>query len=304
MSRPAAPPFEQTTMPAAEVEIDVRRVARLLASQHPDLAARPIRPFANGWDNVMFRLGDDLLVRLPRRESAARLIEHESRCLPLVAPHLPIPVPTPLRHGEPGEGYPWRWNVLPWLEGEPADRAPVDRTSAELFGDFLAALHRPAPDDAPDNPFRGGPVSSRHEAIESRLARLRLETDVVTPAIEGCWLEGLEAPRATSPVWLHGDLHPRNVLVREGRISGVIDWGDVTSGDPACDLAGIWMLFEDAGARARLVESIADDAALLARARAWAVIFAAILLDTGLRGDSRQAENGRRIFARLEADTQ
>lgn len=300
MTRPAE--VHHASTPDAEVDIDVALVERLLAAQHPDLAGRSVRPFANGWDNAMFRLGEDLLVRLPRRALAAPLVEHEARCLPLLAPGLPIPVPTPVRHGEPGEGYPWRWNVLPWLEGEPADRAPIPAAAGDRFADFLEALHRPAPDEAPENAFRGVPLADRAAAFALRFERLRHEADVMTPVIEAAWRRGLEAPRATTRLWLHGDLHPRNVLVRDARISGVIDWGDVTAGDTASDLACIWMLFDDRGTRARLVERLAEDEGLFARARAWAVGFAAMFLDTGLRGDPRQAEIGRRTFARLEAD--
>ena len=297
MTRPPA-----TTTPEAEVEIDVSLVEGLLAAQHSDLATLSLRPFEHGWDNMMFRLGDDLLVRLPRRRVAAVLIENETRCLPLLAPRLPLTIPSPLRTGLPGEGYPWRWNVLPWIEGEPADRAPIATEEAGAFAAFLEALHHPAPGDAPPNAVRGVPLAERAEAFEERFARLRGGAEVMTPTVEAVWREGLLAPRSGSRVWLHGDLHPRNVLVRDSRIAGVIDWGDVTSGDPASDLASIWLLFEDPGARSHLVERLARDEALLLRARAWAVGFAAIFYETGLNGDARMAEIGRRTFARLEAD--
>jgi aminoglycoside phosphotransferase (APT) family kinase protein len=142
-------------MPSAEVTIDEELVRRLLGEQHPDLGALDLALVANGWDNVLFRLGEHLCVRLPRRAAAAVLIEHEQRWLPSLAPTLPLPVPVPIRRGRPGAGYPWAWSVCRWLPGEiAAGRVVADQQrEARRLGAFMAALHRTAPLDAPCNPF-------------------------------------------------------------------------------------------------------------------------------------------------------
>jgi aminoglycoside phosphotransferase (APT) family kinase protein len=161
-------------MPAAEVDTPSGLVRRLLAEQHPDLAGLTLEPAAHGWDNVTYRLGDELAVRLPRRALGADLIGHEQRWLPALAPPLPLPVPVPVRLGRPGCGYPWAWSVVPWLPGRPAAVAPpADPLAAAVtLGEFLGALHTPAPADAPVNPYRGVPLETRDGTVRERLARL------------------------------------------------------------------------------------------------------------------------------------
>src|SRR5215469_7389038 len=138
-------------MPAAEVDLSERLVRMLLAEQHPDLAHLPVELLANGWDNAMFRLGDSLAVRMPRRQLGARILVNEQRWLPVLASRLPLPVPAPVRIGLPGDGYPWAWSVVPFLPGEPASGTPAfdPREAAVAVGGFLGALHVPAPPEAP-----------------------------------------------------------------------------------------------------------------------------------------------------------
>jgi aminoglycoside phosphotransferase (APT) family kinase protein len=247
--------------PAAEVAIDETVIRRLLRAQHPDLADRSLRIVAAGWDNVLARLGDDLVVRLPRRALAAALVAHEQRWLPELAPRLPLPIPVPVRVGVPGEGFPWAWSVCPWFEGESAAVAALadaDAAAAAL-ADFLVALHRPAPADAPANPFRGVPLAARDPFVRGYLDSLGAAVDQDT--VRRRWAEACAlAPYAGAPVWLHGDLHPANLVVRDGVLAAVVDFGDVTAGDPATDLAVAWMLF-DAPARARFrsAAGVVDD---------------------------------------------
>jgi len=289
-------------LPPAEVEIDADLVRRLLEAQHPDLAGRPLMRVGEGWDNTMFRLGEDLVVRLPRREVAANLVRNEQRTLPTLAPRLPIPIPTPVREGRPSEFYRWSWSVIPWFEGKEAVSSPSLDADAERFVDFLRALHVPAPADAPENPVRGVPLAQRREAIETWFAALRPKTNVVTAAIEAAWNDAVAAPISETDVWLHGDLHGRNVLVRDGRFAAIIDWGDVTSGDDACDLASIWMLFEDPAVRANALDRYGADEPLRRRALGSAIGFAAVLLAHGRQGDPLLARIGANTFRRLEAD--
>ena len=230
-------------MPAADVDVTVELVRRLLAGQHADLAGQPVQFLANGWDNAMFRLGDDLLVRLPRREPAAQILLNEQRWLPMLAQRIQLPIPAPERTGRPAHGYPFSWSVVPYLPGEPAaDADSLDLADAAgSVGGFLGSLHAPAPPDAPANPFRGVPLADRADAVA---ANLRLLSDRVDrDAVQRAWSAALAAPVYSGPPrWLHGDLHPANILVSHGRVSGVIDFGDITAGDPATDLAVAWML--------------------------------------------------------------
>lgn len=257
-------------MPPADVDVSAELVRRLLAVQHPDLTGLPPELLASGWDNVLFRLGSDLVVRMPRRALAAALAEHEQTWLPVLAPQLPLPIPAPVRVGHPGLGYPWRWSVVPYLRGEIAARAefadPSDAAAA--LGAFLRALHRPAPGDAPANPFRGVALAQRDEAFRQRLAGL---SEIDADAVARVWSDALARPTWSRPaVWLHGDLHPANLLVHEGVLSAVIDFGDLTAGDPATDLAVAWMAFSAADRPVfRTAYGKADDDTW-ARARGWA----------------------------------
>lgn len=261
--------------PLHELTVDTHLVRALLRDQHPDLADRPLVVTAAGWDNVTVRLGADLAVRLPVRAQAARLVEHEQRWLPRLAPSLPVPVPVPVRTGRPGGGYPWRWSIVPWFVGTPADAVPpaARDTWAEQLAAVLGALHRPAPDDAPLNPYRGVPLAARDGAVIARIATSP-DAAVLGPA----WRDGLAAPRWDGPsVWLHGDPHPGNLLTGDGRLAAVLDFGDVTAGDPASDLATAWFCFGPAGRdrfwAAYAAASGSDEdhlAPLRRRARAWA----------------------------------
>jgi aminoglycoside phosphotransferase (APT) family kinase protein len=258
-------------MPAADLEISPGLVRDLLAAQHPDLVALPVAFFANGWDNALFRVGDRLVARLPRRALGAEIIHNEQRWLPRLAPALPIPTPYPERIGAPALGYPWPWSLVPYLPGEPAGVTELDwAATATAMGAFLRALHVPAPDDAPANPFRGVWVGERKDSFLKNL-------DTAGPRVDRgaalrVWQEAVSAPRfAGQPVWLHGDLHPLNILVSDGEVSAVIDFGDITAGDPATDLAVAWHLLPLSHHEAFWAVYGGADGALRARARGWAL---------------------------------
>ena len=270
-------------MPPAEVEVSADLVRRLLADQHPDLARLPVEFLANGWDNELYRVGDGLVARLPRRALGAQIIVNEQRWLPALAPRLPLPIPSPERTGVPACGYPYSWSVVPYLPGVPAATASSfdPAAAAAAVGGFLGALHVPAPADAPANPFRGVPLAQRAGTFAANLALIGGHVD--RDAVLRAWVAALTAPGYDGPpVWLHGDLHPANILVNNGQVSGVIDFGDITAGDPASDLSVAWMLlplrchdifwsaYQAAGRRA--------GDALRARARGWALNFAVVFL--------------------------
>jgi aminoglycoside phosphotransferase (APT) family kinase protein len=254
---------------------------------------------AAGWDNTPWRLGDDFLVRLPRRELAAGLALHEQRWLPELAPRLPLPIPEPVRVGRPGGRYPWPWSVVPLLAGSPGDQTPVTdpHDTAVRLGRFLRALHQEAPSDAPDNPYRSGTFASRTD-VDNRIATLASEIDV--DATRRTWDRAVTAgPWTGPPVWLHGDLHPANTLVAGGTLAAVIDFGDLCGGDPATDLAGAWMLLPTAvmGIFNRAYGGV--DADLERRSLGWAVIFGLILLEIGLRDRPTYEVVGRSTLDRV-----
>lgn len=288
--------------PAADIDITETLVKSLLREQHGDLEDLPLRFVDAGWDNVTWRLGEDLALRIPRRALAAQLIENEQKWLPKLAGHLPLPVPVPTRVGAAGCGYPWSWSVLPWLGGVAADLEEPDGRQGGALGGFLTALHIAAPDDAPENVVRGVPLSSRAAGVEERMQRLAAQTSFITPRILQLWHEALEAPIDVAATWLHGDFHARNVLVERGAISAVIDWGDITSGDRATDLASLWMLLADVRARDEAIEVCGKvSGATWSRAKGWAILFAVFLTDTGRVDNPRHALMGERIFSRLSA---
>jgi len=254
--------------PAAEVDVDVHLVDRLIRAQHPDLAG-PLTPAASGWDNAVYRLGTDLAVRLPRRQVAVELIVNEQRWLPVLAPHLPVPIPSPSRTGVPGEGYPWPWSITPWFAGRVAADVPVSgRTGlAAPLAAFMTALHRPAPAGAPVNPVRGVPLAARDSAVRARLRTLPRSGELLALWERLVALPSWDGP----PIWLHGDPHPANLLVNDdGGLAAVLDFGDLTAGDPATDLAAAWLVFDPAG-REAFRAGVAADELTWERARGWAL---------------------------------
>lgn len=285
-----------------EIEMDEPLARSLLRDQHPDLADLPLVRFEAGMDNTMLRLGDTFVLRAPRRELAARLIVNEQRVLSRLAARLPLAVPSPLRIGRPGRGYPWPWSVLPWLPGRSADLEPPREQAASTLVDFLSALHLPPSADAPSNAYRGVPLAERAAVTEARLDRIAETTDGVTRQVREAWRAALDTRPTREARWLHGDLHPRNVLVREGAITGVIDWGDVTVGDPATDLATLWMLFEQPATRTAALDRYGADPDTIRRARGWAVFFGAALLDPELLGDAQHATIGRTTLRRIDEE--
>jgi len=258
--------------PAAEIDITESLVRALLRSQHADLADEPLEVLANGWDNVIVRLGEELLVRLPRRELASQLMHNEQRWLPSLAPMLPLPISSPVRIGTPTAEYPWPWTISRWFPGRSAlTEAPTDPlAAAQALGEFVAALHVPAPPEAPANPYRGIPLADRNELTLGWIDQLGSTVD--GDQVRRCWAHHVALPRWSGPpLWLHGDLHPHNVVVHQGRVAAVIDFGDITSGDPATDLAIAWMLLPPAARPAFRDAARLPDEATWERGRGWAL---------------------------------
>lgn len=259
-------------------------VRSLLREQHPDLCGLSLRPVDGGWDSQMWRLGDDLGVRLPRTARCPELLAKERRWLPVLAPHLPLPVPVPVREGQPTAAFPQIWNIVTWVHGEPADRTPISN-GLELAR-FLRALHHNAPADAPVSADRGLPLTALTPDVGGWAEVLDGEAAFDVAEVVAAWERALSVPAWQGPpVWLHGDLHPANVLVRDGALAGVVDFGDMCAGDPATDLSAAWLLLP-AGTTGEFFKSCAyADEASIERARGWAILRAVGLIAIGRNGE-------------------
>jgi len=285
--------------PPAEVVVDEALVGRLLAAQHPDLADRSRRWAAEGWDNVTVRLGDDLAVRLPRRAAAVPLVEHEQRWLPTLADQIGVAVPRPVRMGRPDEGYPFPWSVVTWVPGTVTAEVPLGPAGAGDLGAFLRRLHRPGPDDAPRNPHRGVPLVHKTPGVVARLDRLVATGELsstVGAELARRWELAVAVPVDSAPTWCHGDLHPNNVVGGDGRLTGVLDWGDLGVGDPATDLAAPWLHLDPEHHGAVWSAYGRVSTATRARAEGWALFFGVVLTDTAADPFGRI---GRAVIARL-----
>jgi len=250
-----------------ELELDAALVRRLLAEQFPDWSGLPLeRIEPSGTDNAIFRLGDELSVRLPRRAGPTEPRSKELEWLPKLATLLPLEIPVPVAQGRPADAYPWFWEIHTWIDGE---TLPVEEIDAIQAARDLAALVRALQQIE----TRGGEPVGRGEPLAGRDSAFRhwLEHFDGDPRVTTEWERALAAPAWDGPpVWHHGDLDCRNWLVREGRIGAVIDWGSMGVGDPACDVMVAWKL-HSAAARDAFREALPTDAATWERARGWAV---------------------------------
>lgn len=265
-------------MHAEEVEIDVSVVGRLLAAQFPQWADLPIEPVASsGTVNAIYRLGEDMCVRLPRVHWWADDLEREIHWLPKLAPHLPLAVPKPLAKGNPDGGYPFSWAVYRWLQGEPwaPDRVRDMREAAVDLARFVAAMRGIDPTGGPPS-GRGRPLALRDGETRAAIESLRgiVDADSATAA----WEASLRAPAWDGvPVWTHGDLLPPNTLVDQGRLSAVIDFGGVGVGDPACDVIPAWSILSS-DARHVFRAALHVDDGTWERGRGWALHIALLII--------------------------
>ncbi|MFD4239971.1 aminoglycoside phosphotransferase family protein [Streptomyces sp. NPDC058542] len=273
-------------MTDTEIEITADLVRCLLREQHPDLAGLAVREVAGGWGNQMWRLGEELAVRVQRRDPTPELQLKERRWLPVLAPRLPLPVPTPVRFGEPSERFPQHWTVMTWVPGEPLDHGSISRGdhAADTLAGFLRALHVAAPADAPIAAgfrTRPGNCADSFETFFQAVAPDDLAADV-----RAVWDDAVAAPAWEGPpVWVHGDLHPANVVVSDGTLAGIVDFGDMFAGDPAWDLSAAWVLLP-AGTAPRFFDGYAHaDGAAVRRARGLAAMKSLFLMLMGQNGD-------------------
>lgn len=273
-------------MTDSEIEITADLVHGLLQEQHPDLAGLAVREVAGGWGNQMWRLGDDLVVRMPRTEGAPDLLRKECRWLPVLAPRLPLPVPNPVRIGEPSARFPKPWTIMTWVPGEPLDYTPISRGghAADTLARFLKALHVEAPEDAPISEDRGDHPKKYTDGFDHFFHAV--VPDDLADDVRAVWDDAVAAPEWEGAlVWVHGDLHPANVVVSEGTLSGVIDFGDMSAGDPAWDLAAAWVVLP-ADAASPFFDAYAQaDEGTIRRARGLAALKSLFLMLMGQNGD-------------------
>jgi aminoglycoside phosphotransferase (APT) family kinase protein len=290
-----------------EVDTDVSLVGRLLAEQFPRWADLPIEPVRSaGTDNAIYRLGDDMAVRLPRIPAATGQVDKEHRWLPSFAPLLPLAIPAPLAKGTPGERYPWHWSVYRWLEGENAtnERIADPRQAATEMAQFIAAIQRidttGGPSPGPHNTFRGVPLATRDAPTRAAIATLHGMLDV--NAATAAWEAALQVPAWHGPgVWIHGDLQSGNLLVQQGRLNAVIDFGCLGVGDPACDLIVAWN-FIPADTRNVFRAALSVDEATWARGRGWALSVGLIALPYYQRSNPILAGISRHAIEEVLAD--
>lgn len=291
-----------------EVPTDAALVRRLITTQFPQWAALAIAPVVSaGTDNALYRLGDALVVRLPRVHWAVGQVQKEQKWLPKLAPHLPLAIPSPLALGVPGEGYPWHWSVYRWLPGDNATLEQLANLSeaATTLAGFITALQSLDATDGPapgeHNSGRGVPLAARDSAVRHAIDKLhgRIDTDAATKA----WETALQTPAwDKAPVWLHGDLHSGNLLAPHGQLSAVIDFGCLGVGDPACELLVAWNLL-DAKTRSVFREALSVDDHTWERGRGWALSVALIALPYYWDTNPTIVQAAQRTLAELSVET-
>lgn len=257
------------------IEINTCLVRKLIDNQFPEWSGLPISPVArSGWDNRTFKLGHEMSVRMPSAESYASQVYKEQRWLPYLGESLSILIPRVLAFGEPGHGYPWPWSVYRWIDGEDVESAFKTESIglAKSIAQFIRELHDVDTSNAPSpglhNYFRGATLSEYD--MDTKKYVDQLDKEICADKTMSLWNRALETQWASKPVWIHGDLEASNILVSEGRLVAVIDFGNCAVGDPACDLVMAWTYFDE-NARAIFRSSLNLDYETWERARAWAL---------------------------------
>jgi aminoglycoside phosphotransferase (APT) family kinase protein len=292
--------------PTKNNDINERLVRQLLSAQFPQWENLVIKPVEfDGWDNRTFRLGENMSVRLPSAEWYAAQVKKEQHWLPKLAPLLPLSIPVPLAMGHPDKDYPWHWSVYQWIEGENAtmERITDLQEFAITLAQFLIALQQidstGGPPPGEHNFFRGGPLSVYDSETRNSIRALSgtIDTDLATEV----WETSLGTKWHGKPVWLHGDVAASNLLVKQGRLKAIIDFGCLAVGDPACDLTIAWTFFSGVS-REAFFTALPLDRATWARARGWALWKALITLAGYLEIDIHKSNNAKYVINEVFED--
>ena len=292
-----------TRMHDDEVVTDAALVAALVAEQFPEWALLPVAEVtSSGTDNAMYRLGDRLAARMPKIHWAVKPLEREFAWLPRIAPALPFAAPVPVALGQPGEGYPWRWTVCRWLEGVhpvAGGTQGAEQLAADL-AEFVRAMRSLDPTGAPRTAWPR-PLHEENGLVRTNLALLADELGPQLDDVVAIWEEALAASPAGASVWIHGDLAPSNLLMRDGRLHGILDFGAMGLGDPASELRPAWNLLP-ASARDVFRDGVGADETTWARARGWVLLQALAQLPYYTVRNPPLAANARHVIAELVAE--
>ncbi len=274
----------------------------LLRTQFPAIAEQECWHIGEGFDNFLWRVGDHLIVRLPRREAAVTPLVNEINWLNVLAQHLSVRTPAPLLAGVPSERFAWPWIIGRWIDGVPGDEIDfeVDDAAARVMATFLHQLHHEAPPDAPTNLWRGVPLTQRTVDFERRARELEGEINLASLLVQ--WQRACAAPEwDQAPRWLHGDFHPGNMVYRDGELVGVVDFGDLCAGDPATDLAGGLMSLPYESLGEFFSTYGVSDEATLQRSVGWALFFGVFMTYLGLHERPSYLDVGRRALVNATA---
>lgn len=286
--------------PDSEIVVNEQIIKELILEQFPHLSHLRIQFVDAGWDNENYKLGEKYLVRIPRRAIAVQLIEHEISCLSKLMDQLPLSIPAPIYIGQPNKYFSWKWTINPWFKGNTVECGRLAFSEAIKLVDFLKKLHFLRLKDIPDNPFRSVPISCKRDQVEERIDRLKSRINLIIPNIEALWKRALAEPDYQTKSLIHGDLHPRNIIQKNHKIEAIIDWGDITMGDVASDLAVIWMLFRNKDWINQAFKTYGASQSTINRSIGWAIFYGVTLLDTGLNPNEQHASIGRFILETLE----
>lgn len=288
--------------PEKEVLINEKLVQELILKQYPSVKHLPITFLNSGWDNDNYKLGNSLLVRLPRRKLANELLENEIKGLNYLKDKLSLCVPEPLFVGKSSTSYPFIWAIYSWFQGEAANTETLANDEAIRLAHFLKELHQLKSDLVGENPYRSINLDQKNKVVWSIIDHLKPNHTLITPNIISTWEKGIKHCKPRNRTIIHGDLHPGNIISNQKKINAIIDWGDICIGDPALDLAAFWMLFNNKAIREKALLVYNADTELIIRAKAWAVFFGLVLFDSGLGKNTANEKSGRITLQNLDLD--
>jgi len=287
------------SMPPPEFEIDIALAEKLIQQQASKYKRLKIEALGIGWDNVMYKLGKDKIIRLPRTRISDTLIQVEIKWLHYLASKLPLAIPATLFTGKPSDLYPCHWSIIPYYEGTTSNKSSIDEQEVLKLAKFLKTLHQlPKQEIIGSDP--NGILQFKAEAIKSRIDRVKQKTDLISPKLETIISHGLNASAPRETKWIHADLHPRNVIVERNKLKAIIDWSDMTNGDVSRDLGSFWILFSDHKLIIKAFEIYGATLNEIIRSKTWAVLFGIVMLDSGMIDHPEHEAIGRDILSKME----